>query len=130
MLENKQAVANRYAIQRAKSKDIRKEALGYLLRNKQVIDASLDFKKAADKKFKESLLVDSMQSFEKVDEDKSGGKIFETEEEDEQLLLLKDLNGGLQDTSMGKQVAVRARHDSRMDVGGDEGQKKIPAQPA
>ena len=51
-------MASRYAIRKAKSKDIRNEAMGYRIRNRKVIEEELDFQKAGGKKFKESLMYD------------------------------------------------------------------------
>ena len=56
MLENQQDMASRYAIRKAKSKDMHTEALGYKIRNKKVMGPNLSFQGAGDKKFKESLV--------------------------------------------------------------------------
>ena len=58
VMENQQAMASRYAIRKARSKDIRNEAMGYRIRNRKVIEEELDFQKAGGKKFKESLMHD------------------------------------------------------------------------
>ena len=60
VMDNQQAMASRYAVRKAKSKDIRSEAMGYRIRNRKVIEEELDFQKDAGMKFKESLMhVDS-----------------------------------------------------------------------
>ena len=47
-----------YTMRKAKSKDIKKEAIGYKIRNRKVIADDLDFEKVGKKKFRETLILE------------------------------------------------------------------------
>ena len=60
MLDNKHILASQYAVKKARSKDIRTEAIGYLIRNRNVLNTELAFTGSKSKKFGESLVTTHM----------------------------------------------------------------------
>ena len=56
LLENRGTATQYAAHKQTLAKDIRNEALGYLIRNRNILNAELSFSGAADRKFKEELL--------------------------------------------------------------------------
>ena len=69
-------MVSQYAMRKAKSKDIKKEAIGYKIRNRKVIAADLDFEKVCKKKFRETLILDETSE----DQLGTGSPIFEMPE--------------------------------------------------
>ena len=56
MLDDKSLLASKYAAKKAISKDIRTDALAYVIRNRNVLESHLRFQGSEEKKFKESLI--------------------------------------------------------------------------
>ena len=53
---NAEQLADQYLVRKARSKDVRTEAISYLIRNRSVLNAELDFNGAVNQKFNASLI--------------------------------------------------------------------------
>ena len=53
---NAEQLADQYLVRKARSKDVRTEAISYLIRNRTVLNSELDFNGTVNKKFNASLI--------------------------------------------------------------------------
>ena len=58
-IHNKDALLNKYAINLINARDVRSEAISYLIRNRHVLNEELTFNNKAEKKFDEALIPSS-----------------------------------------------------------------------